>query len=348
MSQLQQLPPRELQLPEKREGRLGERLQQDEASLLAEIFRRNGREKSLVQTATPPGYRYEREVSRSPLPVDASGPIMQIAAHPGDGPDFFYATYLKIASNTQYRNSYDEILVTDGEGGVDGWPAEKTRRVRREEAYAGAEMVGSRLHFLGYPDGSLSSLAIRKKRRLVTQLAEKIGAIRPGILVVHSPKNDHPDHAQCFLLTIAALKLHSQTGGKAPTLLIHDVEFGLQQESLWVPPMVDPLVETYPVHAPDFIVDISSTHQTAQRALHKHQTQMYDPVLGQPKLYVDLVDTLARVRGLQFLPKGVSQIPQGQGFSHVVIPGVTSEYNLLPLRLPANSVYWRIKENVQA
>jgi LmbE family N-acetylglucosaminyl deacetylase len=220
--------------------------------------------------------------------------------------------------------------------------------VRKKEAYAGAEIVESRLHFLSYPDGSLSSLAVREKRQLVMRLAEKIGAIQPSILVVHPPKNDHPDHAQSFLLTIAALKLYSQTGGKSPTLLVHDVEFGLQQKSLWLPPMVDPLVEVYPMHAPDFIVDISSTHQTAQRALQMHQTQMYDPVLGQPKLYIDLIDTLAQVRGLQFMAKDTAQISRGQGFSHVVIPGVTSEYNLLPLRLPADSVYWRIKGDVQA
>ncbi|GHO48003.1 PIG-L deacetylase family protein [Ktedonospora formicarum] len=315
---------------------------QAESSLLADIFSRNGRENQ-VRIATPPGYGYEQETSLSPLDVDPSGPVMQIAAHPGDGPDFFYATYLKVASNTHYRNSFHEVLLTDGEGGVDGWHPERTRQVRMKEAYAGAQVVESNLHFLRYPDGGLSSLAPGTKARLIAQLAQEIEAIQPSIVVVHPPKNDHPDHAQSFLLTIAALGMYTRAGGKAPTLLIHDVEFGLQQRSIWASPACDLLAEAYPVHVPEFIVDISSTHSLAQQALWKHQTQMYDPVLGQPKLYVDLIDSLAQVRGLQF-EENADRIPMGQGFSHVVLPGVTSEYNLLPLRLPPNSIYRRVKK----
>ncbi len=341
MSKLQQLPRSGTQLQE-RPPRLEGRVRKYEASLLSELFRRNGREES-VQVATPPGYGYERETSRLAATVDASGPIMHIAAHPGDGPDFFYATYLKIASNTQYHNSYHEVVLTDGEGGVDGWHPERTRQVRRQEAYAGAKIVGSHLHFLGYPDGGLSTLAFSDKTQLVMQLAQKLGAIQPAILVVHPPKQDHPDHAYSFLLAIAALEFHAQAGGRAPTLLMHDVEFGLQQHSLWTSPAPDPLTETYSMHVPGLLVDVTSTHQDAQHALQKHQTQMYDPVLGQPKLYVDLIDTLAHVRGLQFMAEDAARLPRGQGFSQVIIPGLTSEYNLLPQRLPAGSLYKQVK-----
>jgi len=337
MSTLQQLPLRETQLQE-RHNCLDEHVRKLEASLLAEIFRRNEREES-VQTATPPGYSYTQAASRLALPVDASGPIMQVAAHPGDGPDFFYATYLKIASNMRYHNSFHEVVLTDGEGGVDGWHPERTRQVRMKEAYAGAEIVGSRLHFLSYPDGGLSELPPWEKTRLVKQLARKIEEIQPAILVVHPPKNDHPDHAHSFLLTIAALEIHARRGGRTPTLLIHDVEFGLQQKSVWVNSPQELLAGTYPLHVPDFIVDVSSTHQTAQLALQEHQTQMYDPMCGQPKLYADLIDTLAQVRGLQFMAGGATWIPRGQSVSHVIIPGVTSEHNFLLQRLPAGSIY---------
>lgn len=338
MSQLQQLSLREPQLRERRANRLEAFLQAYEASLLSELFRRNGRE-NVVQTATPPGYVYVREDCKPPVSVDADGPVMQIAAHPGDGPDFFYATYLKMATNTKYCNEYHEILLTDGEGGVDGWHPERTRRTRIAEARAGAEIVGSVLHFLGYPDGNLSSLAQKERTQLIATLAAMIGDIQPALLVVHPPKNDHPDHAYSFLLALAALELNVRAGRRLPTLLIHDVEFGLQQESLWASHALDPRADVYPVYSPGFIVDISSTHQVAQHALHKHKTQMYDPVLGQPKIYADLIDALAQVRGLQCMVEGMAQIPQGQGFSHLVIPGVTSEQNVLPLRLPAENIY---------
>ena len=318
MSQLQQVPRSGTQLQERPPRLLEERVRQYEAFLLSELFRRNGREES-VPVATPPGYSYTQDASRLALPVDASGPIMQIAAHPGDGPDFFYATYLKIASNTQYRNSYHEVVLTDGEGGVDGWHPERTRQVRRQEAYAGAEIVGSRLHFLSSPDGGLSELPPREKTRLVRKLARKIGEIQPAILVVHPPKQDHPDHASSFLLAIAALEFHAQAGGRAPTLVIHDVEFGLQQHSLWAPHALDPRTETYSMHVPGLLVDVTSTHQTAQLALQKHQTQMVDPVLGRPKLYADLIDTLAQLRGLQLITEDATRLPRGQGFSHIVI-----------------------------
>ena len=344
MHQLQQLSSRQFSLRESYVKRLQERSGQCEAALIAEIFRRNGKEERL-QTATPPGYRYEREDAMSSLPVDANGPIMQIAAHPGDGPDFFYATYLKMAAHPQYRASYHEVLLTDGEGGVDGWHPERTRQVRIEEAYAGAEIVGSRLHFLGYPDGSLATLEGNERTRLVARLAQRIGDIQPTILVVHPPKNDHPDHAHSFLLTLAALELHAQADGRAPTLLLHDVEFGLQQKSLWMPRVIDPFTHTYPMHVPDLIVDISATHPLAQHALQKHQTQMCDPVSGQPKAYADLIDALARVRGWQFTREETrQQAPRGQGFSHVIIPGVTNEQNILPFCLAAGSCYQLAKK----
>jgi LmbE family N-acetylglucosaminyl deacetylase len=337
------LPLQASQLTMRTAAHLENRFHQYEAFLLSEIFRRNSREDS-VQVATPPDYTYEHETSTLATTVDASGPIMQIAAHPGDAPDFFYATYLKIASNIRYFNRYHEVLLTDGEGGVDGWAPEHTREVRAQEAHNGSDIVGSQLHFLGYPDGGLSTLAFKEKSRLVAQLAQKLGTIQPAILVLHPPKQDHPDHAHSFLLAIAALALHTRAGGRAPTLLIHDVEFGLQQPSLWTHSQSDPYTESYSMHVPDLLVDITSTHETAQHALHKHQTQMYDPVLGQPKLYADLIDTLAQIRGLQFMPEDATQLPRGQGFSHIIIPGVTSEHNLLLQRLPAGSLYKRVKK----
>ena len=342
MSQLQQLSLQQSQVRERHTDHLEEPFQGYEAALLSELFRRNGRE-DVVGTATPPGYSYREDTMPSAMPIDARGPVMQVAAHPGDGPDFFYATYLKMAANTKYCNTYHEVLLTDGEGGVDGWHPDRTRQVRAAEACAGAEIVGSTLHFLRYPDGSLPSLAERERTQLIAALAALIGDIQPCLLVVHPPKNDHPDHAYSFLLTLAALELNARAGRRVPTLLIHDVEFGLQQESLCVPDALDLPTREYPMHSPGLIVDISSTHQTAQRALHKHETQMYDPVRGQPKAYADLIDTLAQVRGLQFIAEGATQMPQGQGFSHVVIPGVTSEQNVLLFRLAAGSIYSRVE-----
>lgn len=331
---------------EKHVDRSSAYLQQHEAALLAELFRRNSRENS-VHTATPPGYRYEQDDFLSPVSLEVDGPIVQVAAHPGDGPDFFYATYLQMATNTQYCNEYHEILLTDGEQGVEGWPPEHTRQVRIEEAYAGAALVGSRLYFLGYPDGSLASLTEILREQLITELAKLIGAIQPRLLVVHPAKTDHPDHASAFFLTVAALQRRAHAGQRPPTLLIHDVEFGLQQKSLWINPTDDHFLHLYAMHSPEFIVDISATHARAQQALSKHKTQMCDPVHERPKLYADLIDALAQVRGLQCMPEKRGQPLRGQGFSHIVIPGITSEHNVLPFRLPARCLYRRVKDEDQ-
>lgn len=338
MSQIQQLYRGQSHTRNSQYDVLAASLHQYEAALISELFRRNGRE-DVVQTATPPGYGYRREDIVSACPVDAGGPVMQIAAHPGDGPDFFYATCLKMATSRQYSNDYHEILLTNGERGVDGWTLEQTRQTRIAEAYAGAEIVGSTLHFMGYPDGGLSVLADRQSKRLVIELTELIRDIQPGILIVHPPINDHPDHAYSFLFTLAALELNAQAGGRTPTLLMHDVEFGLQWENLWASDAIGTYAYTYPMHVPAFIVDISSTHQAAQRALHMHKTQMHDPIRDQPKAYADLIDTLAQIRGLQFMDEETTRIPRGQGFSHVIIPGVTSGQNALLSLLSVESVY---------
>jgi len=313
-----------------------------EASLVAELFGRNGRAQT-VQRATPPGYSYERMEPPLPVTCEIDGPIVQIAAHPGDGPDFFYATCLLMASRPQYSSEYHEILLTDGELGVDGWPAEQTRQVRVAEAVCGARVVGSRLHFLEYPDGGLPSLGPPLRERLISELADLLWQIEPRILIVHPAKNDHPDHAHSFLLTVAALQRTAYAGRRTPTLLIHDVEFGLQQQSLWTQAIGDHRLHTYPMHSPELIVDISATHQLAQLALHQHHTQMYNPLDGQPKIYADLIDMLARVRGLQCLTRDRGQPAHGQGFSQIVLPGLTSAQNTFLPRLPAHCLFQRVK-----
>lgn len=314
-----------------------------EASLVAELFQRNGRAHT-VQRATPPGYIYERMEQSLPVTGEIDGPIVQVAAHPGDGPDFFYATCLQMASSSQYGSDYHEILLTDGELGVDGWPAQQTRQVRMAEAARGARLVGSRLHFLGYPDGGLPSLGRPVRERLISDLAELLWQIEPRILIVHPAKNDHPDHAHTFVLTAAALQRTASAVRRVPTLLIHDVEFGLQQTSLWTQATSDRHLQAYPMHSPDLIVDISATHQLAQLALHQHRTQMYNPLDGQPKLYADLINILARVRGLQCMTGGRGQPAHGQGFSQIVLPGLTSSQNTLLPRLPAQCLYQRVKQ----
>src|SRR5260370_4635357 len=124
MNQVQQLYRGQSRTRGRQDDMLEESLQQYEASLLSELFRRNERG-DVVQTATPPGSGYVLDDSTLRVPVDASGPVMQVAAHPGDGPDFFYATYLQMATTT--KSEFHEILLTDGEGGVDGWHPERTR-----------------------------------------------------------------------------------------------------------------------------------------------------------------------------------------------------------------------------
>jgi len=334
-------------LQQRGHGEFEEQRHPREVSLLHELLRRNGREAS-IQHATPPGYRYEVVDIRSSGSFAPPGPIMEIAAHPGDAPDFFYATYLQIAAQTQYQSELHEILLTDGERGVDGWHPERTRQVRITEAHTGAAVVGSNLHFLSYPDGNLASLTSRERARLVTQLAEKIASIQPCLVVVHPPKKDHPDHAYSFLLTVAALRRTARRlGSMRPALLTHDVEFGLQQQPVWPAEEGNTPITHYPMHSPDFIVDISATHHTAQYALHQHQTQMLDPETGQPKHYADLIDKLARMRGLQIRPEEATRISYGQGFSHVTIPGVTNEHNPLALLLPRGCVYKRVKRHVR-
>lgn len=334
MSQLQQLPLRQTQTGRESKYRLGEQRGQYEADLLSQIFSRNGRE-DLVETATPPGYSYRQNAFVSPAALESGSPVMQIAAHPGDGPDFFYATYLQMT----YRPAYHEVVLTAGERGVNGWSSERTRQVRRAEARAGAEIVGGTLHFLDYADGSLPFLADNTRKKLIVTLAALLEEIQPGLVVVHSPRNDHPDHAYSFLLTLAALHIYAQSGRSLPTLLVHDVEFGLRQENLWISPALHFYAPEYPMHVPGLLVDISSTHELAQQALHMHRTQMCDPVGGRPKAYADLIDVLARVRGLQLMTGDMAQLPRGQGFQHVIVPGMTNEQNILPLLVPAGNVY---------
>ena len=122
--------------------------------------------------------------------------LLAVGAHPDDLEIYMFGTLLA----AQARGDQVAVAIaTDGAAGGKGDPAE-LRRIRREEATAGAAALGLDPHFLNFPDGGLVVDAA-----LVGALKALIAETRPDLILTHAPNDYHGDHrALSDALRIAA------------------------------------------------------------------------------------------------------------------------------------------------
>lgn len=98
------------------------------------------------------------------------------------------------------------ICATKGEAGIPGLSGEATARLREQELYAAAAVLGvADVRFLGWPDGKLEKL---DQDVIVEQLTAILNEIRPQVVITFGADgiSGHPDHVAIHHLATAAFK----------------------------------------------------------------------------------------------------------------------------------------------
>ncbi len=144
--------------------------------------------------------------------------LLGIFAHPDDesfGPGGTLAKYARAGVEVHVA------IATDGAAGsvVDGHEDKRNElaRIRSEELVSAANILGVRLHRLGYRDSGMKGNPANEDPRAFIQadLEEAIGrivalirTIRPQVVLTHDETGGyfHPDHIQCWRITTAAFQ----------------------------------------------------------------------------------------------------------------------------------------------
>ncbi len=121
---------------------------------------------------------------------------LAVAAHPDDI-EFYMAGTLLLLKQAGYEIHY--LNVASGSCGSVKWNAAKTRQVRRAEAKRAADILGAQFH-----PSLTDDLEIIYELKLLRKLAAVVRAIRPAILLTHSPQDYMEDHTNACRLAVTA------------------------------------------------------------------------------------------------------------------------------------------------
>jgi bacillithiol biosynthesis deacetylase BshB1 len=187
------------------------------------------------------------------VPVD----VLAIAAHADDIELTCAGTLIALKDRS---HSFGIVDLTRGEMGTRG-----TAAVRLREAQRAAEILGAEFReTLDFGDGGL---AVNRENELV--LIEMIRRHKPRLILTPYPEDRHPDHRRAGqIVTDAAFyaglrKIETRSPAHRPQQTIY--------------------FSTAYVHAPSFIVDVTSTMERRFEAIRAYRSQFYDAASSEPK-----------------------------------------------------------------
>lgn len=183
--------------------------------------------------------------------------ILAIGAHPDDVELCCAGT---LAALRAAGKRFGLVDLTHGEMGTRG-----TAAIREEEAARAAEILGAASReTLDFGDGGL-----RTGRDEELTLLEIIRRQTPRLILCPYPDDRHPDHARAgALVTSAAFyaglrKIETRHPAHRPQQVIY--------------------FSTFLVHAPTFVVNITSAHTKKMEAIRAFASQFHDPNRHEPE-----------------------------------------------------------------
>jgi len=178
--------------------------------------------------------------------------VLAIFAHPDDGELLCGGT---LARSVALGHSAGIIALTGGELGTRG-----TASLRAEESAAAAKVLGlSFRETLGLADGAVANTPENRAK-----LAALIRRAKPAVVITHSLKGRHPDHAvsaqlardACF---VAGLKnIEPAIEPHRPRKILHAISFREDHEK------------------PTFVVDVSESFEKKLEAIQCYRSQFSD------------------------------------------------------------------------
>jgi len=103
------------------------------------------------------------------------------------------------------------IYLTDGRFGGNDLSADEICALRKAEAAHERGLLGVEEFIdLDYADQSLMDLSAAQRETAQNRMAEALRQMRPQVVFIPSPNDQHPDHRATHDLAMAALKLYAQ------------------------------------------------------------------------------------------------------------------------------------------
>lgn len=209
------------------------------------------------------------------MPVD----LLAVAAH-ADDVELTCAGTLVVARQRGY--SFGIVDLTRGEMGTRGKP-----EIRQREAKRAAEILGASFReTLDFGDGGL---AVTREHEII--LIDVIRREKPRLILTSYPDDRHPDHRRTgALVTDAAFY-----AGLRKIETVHPAH--RPQQTVYF--------STADVHAPTFVVDVTSGMETRMQAMRAYASQFHDPDSSEPQTLLSQESFLktieARARHFGFL-----------------------------------------------
>ena len=234
--------------------------------------------------------------------------ILAIAAHPDDV-ELSSAGTLISHINRGYKAGV--IDLTRGEMGTRGSAAE-----RDAEAAAASRIMGLTVREnLDLPDAFFDN----SKESQVTVI-KAIRKYQPEIVIANAPYDRHPDHGRA-----AALVEEAFFKAGLAKISTEDDE-GIQQA--WRPKKLYHMIQSVSLQ-PDFIVDVSDSHDQKIEAIKAYKSQFFDPNSSEPETYISRPGFLRMIeaRATEFGHR--IQVPYGEGFIQKQFMGVRSLFDFV-------------------
>jgi bacillithiol biosynthesis deacetylase BshB1 len=196
-------------------------------------------------------------VAPAPTPAVAPLDLLAIGAHPDDVEISCGGTIAAAAAEGLRAGILD---LTRGESATNGTP-----EIRAEEAAEAARLLGAAGRWNAeLPDGALHAHDPEQVRRAVLW----IRALRPDIVVVHYPRDRHPDH-------VAAAELIDRA-----SYLAGLVRFAPGGDATPFRPRVRYHYASRTGFTPSFVVDVTARWEAKRAAILAHRSQVTRDAAG--------------------------------------------------------------------
>jgi bacillithiol biosynthesis deacetylase BshB1 len=228
--------------------------------------------------------------------TDETVDVLAISAHPDDVELTCGGTLARIAASGRRFGILD---LTRGEMGTRGTPEQREEEARKAAAILGAAFRSS----LDFGDGGL-----RTGRAEELALVEEIRRARPRIVLAPWPEDRHPDHARAGTLVRDA----AFYAGLRRIETAHPAH--RPQQVLYFSTMYE--------HRPDFVVDVSATHEIKMQAIRAFASQFHDPASKEPMTILATESFLAGVEGRARNAGMTIGVAFGEGFRSMRPPRI--------------------------
>jgi LmbE family N-acetylglucosaminyl deacetylase len=172
--------------------------------------------------------------------------VVCVGAHPDDPESGCGGTLARYAER---GHRVTVIYLTRGEAGIRGKSHQQAATIRTAEAEQACRILGARPVFAGQIDG-----ATEVNRMRTEELAKRLSAEPPDVILTHWPLDTHPDHQAASLLTLRA---HLALPRGRSSLYFFEVDTGAQTMGF----------------LPTAFVDITDVIEKKKAALFAHKSQ---------------------------------------------------------------------------